>query len=200
MRLDTEAEIDVTEIACRQVLTKDQPIFSIQWVVIPGTTPLRMTSSGLMEIYLRHIRRVTLTMVRPTYTENSLEFRLGKSSIPLIKFNLPVHDATVKGNRTSLCICGGFLVQPGECHRGQMDFTVEQVEDGTRLTLRLSDYCPLLLGSERPSLWRKWLYLLTQGYIHKILTVRFLAMVYRQLTGARPKTKVIKVAQLRGEK
>jgi len=199
MKPDLETKPDYHEIACQQILAEDQSVFSIQWVVIPGVVPLQLTSGWLLDRYLAYIERFTLRLVRPTSTENGLEFRLGNSSIPLIKFNPPLHADTMNGNSTTLCICGGFLVQPRECDRGQLDFIVEQVTEGIRVTLQLSDYCPLLLGSNRPSLWRKWLYRLTQAYIHKIVTVRFLAMIYRQLTGSRPKSRVVKVALRKGE-
>ena len=199
MKPVTEEKNDYHEIACQQLLAEDRSVFSIQWVVIPGAAPLQLTSGGLLELYIEHIERCTYAIVHPVLNENGLEFRLGRTSIPLIKFSLPVHTSVDNGNRTRLCISGGFLVQPGECDRGQLDFLVEQADDGTRITLRLSDYCPLLLGSSRPSLLRRWLYRLTQAYIHKVVTVRFLAMVYRQQTGKLPITRVVKVALRKGE-
>lgn len=199
MKPAMETKPDYHEIACQQILAEDQSVFSIQWVVVPGVAPLQLSSDWLLDRYLAYIERFTCAVVRPALTENGLEFRLGNSALPLIKFNLPVHADTMHGNSTTLCICGGFLVQPRECDRGQLDFSVEQVAAGVRITLQLSDYCPLLLGSKRPSLWRKWLYRLTQAYLHKIVTVRFLAMIYRQLTGSRPKSRVVKVALRKGE-
>jgi len=199
MKTSMEQKPDYHEIACQQILAEDQSVFSIQWVVIPGVTPLRLTSGWLLDRYLAYVERFTCAVVRPALTENSLEFRLGNSTVPLIKFNLPLHADTMHGTSTTLRICGGYLVQPKECDRGQLDFIVEEVAAGVRITLQLSDYCPLLLGSNRPSLWRKWLYRLTQAYIHKIVTIRFLAMIYRQLTGSRPKSRVVKVALRKGE-
>jgi len=76
---------------------------------------------------------------------------------------------------------------------------VEAVENGTRATLKLSDYCPLILGSSQPSIWRKWLYRLTQAYLHKIVTVRFLAMVYRKMTGKRLTKDLVKIAVRQGK-
>lgn len=198
MKRSMEQKPDYHEIACQQILAGDQSVFSIQWVTIPGTTPIEIDSQGLLTMYLDHIERFTLGMVRPFSNDSGLEFRLGGSSIPLIAFNLPHHEKTSTVTRTTLRICGGFLVQPQECDRGQLDFLIENVVDGTRLTLQLSDYCPLLLGGSRPSAWRKWLYRLTQACIHKIVTVRFLAMVYRQLTGQKTKTRVVQVAHRTG--
>ncbi len=190
---------DYHEIACQQILAQDQSVFSIQWVIIPGKAAQKMTSNRLLEIYLQYVKLLTLHIVCPAMTENGLEFSLCNSSIALIKFNMPVHQAVTNGSCTTIHICGGALVQPGECDRGQMDFMVEQICEDTCVTLQLSDFCPLLLGSNRPAPWRKWFYRLTQAYIHKVVTVRFLAMVYRQLAGDRPHTRVVKVALRKGE-
>lgn len=190
---------DFHEIACQQVLAEDHSVFSIQWVVLPATVPAQVTAAALLQDYLDYIRRFTLGIVRPVMGGDGLEFRLGSSSIPLIQFNSPKHEVGEGGSRTTLHICGGVLVQPGECDRGELEFIVERVADGTRITLQLSDFCPLLLGSRRPSPWRKWLYRLTQAYIHKVVTIRFLAMIYCRLSGSRPKTRVVKVVLRTGE-
>jgi hypothetical protein len=75
---------------------------------------------------------------------------------------------------------------------------IETVDSGSRVTVKLSDFCPLILGSNRPSLWRKWLYRLTQAYIHKIVTIRFLAMVYRKVTGEKVQKGVVRLAVRQG--
>ncbi len=105
------------------------------------------------------------------------------SSLALLQFLPPRHIQEAAGDRTILSISGGLLVDKQECARGQLEFIVEETAAGSRLTLKLADYCPLLLGSRQPSLWRKWLYRFTQAYIHKIITVNFLAMVYPSITG-----------------
>lgn len=199
MKTDSEPEKDYHEIACQQVLAEDHSVFSIQWVVIPGPASLQMTSDELLNLYLAYVERCTLAVVRPVVTANSLDFRLCGSAISLIKFALPRHTVIATGSTTTLCISGGILVQPRECDRGQLDFLVEQVADGTRISLQLSDYCPLLLGSDRPSPWRKTLYRMTQAFIHKVVTIRFLAGVYKQLCGGNSRTRVVKVVLRNGE-
>lgn len=194
-----DAHPDYHEIACQQILAEDHSVFSIQWVVLPATVPAQVTAATLLQDYLDYIRRFTLQIVRPAASASGLDFRLGASSLPLIRFASPTHRVSESSSRTTLHICGGVLVQPGECDRGQLEFIVERVADGTRITLQLSDFCPLLLGSSRPSPWRKWLYRLTQAYIHKVVTIRFLAMIYCKLSGSKPKTRVVKVALRTGE-
>ena len=199
MTPDEPVNIDYHEIACQQVLAEDHSVFSIQWIVVPPAANLSMDSERLLELYLAYIKRFTLSLVRPAPGRDCLELRLACSALSLIKFSHPAHLTTPQGSCSTLRICGGVLVQPKECERGQLDFQVERIDEGTRITLQLSDFCPLLLGSSKPSPWRRWLYRLTQAAIHKVVTVRFLAMVYRQVTGERPKTRVIKVARRKGK-
>lgn len=197
VRRDTK--IEYYEIACQQVLEEDYSVFSIQWVVIPGDHAADLTPEKLMRYYLAYIRYFTFPFVRPVVGEHGVEFRLFNSAIPLLKFASPVPGVTPRGNRLTLRIAGGILVQPKQCDRGELDFMVETVDTGTKLTLQLSDYCPILLGNQQPSLWRKWLYRLTQAYIHKVVTIRFLARVHRRIAGYTPKTKTVKVTLRPGE-
>ncbi|HZV81427.1 MAG TPA: hypothetical protein VFF53_04585 [Geobacteraceae bacterium] len=198
MKPDETTNVDYHEIACQQVLAEDHSVFSVQWIVVPHTADLPMDSERLLELYLAYVKQFTRSLVRPVMGEDCLEFRLACSAIPLIKFAPPAHLVTPQGSCSTLHICGGVLVQPKECDRGQLDFQVARVGEGTRITLQLSDYCPLLLGSSKPSPWRRWLYRLTQASLHKVVTVRFLAIVYRQITGKSPKTRVVKVALRKG--
>ena len=192
-------KIEYYEIACQQVLEEDYSVFSIQWVTIPDDQATGMTPEMLMRFYLAYIRYFTYPLVRPVTTGQGVEFRLFNSRVPLLKFAPPVPGETPRGKRLTLPIVGGVLVQPKQADRGELDFMVETTEEGTRLTLQLSDYHPLLLGSQQPSLWRKWLYRLTQAYIHKVVTVRFLARVHHRIAGFTPKIKTVKVTLRPGE-
>ena len=145
-----------------------------------------------------YINRFTIGLIRTEETSNGIEFRLTGTRIAIIEFSPRASRKSGNFQQTTLRISGGLLVQPGECDRGQLDFMVETVETGIRATLKLSGYCPLILGSSQPSLWRKWLYRLTQAYLHKIITIRFLAMVYRQVTGSRLKKDVLRIAVRKG--
>ena len=176
-------ENDADKIACQQIIAADHSVFSIQQVVVPGVSPRTLSSASLLERYLRYIQHCTATIIRPVHTTAGVEFRLLTSSLALLQFLPPRHTLDAAGDRTILSISGGLLVNKQECDRGQLEFIVEETAAGSRLTLKLADYCPLLLGSRQPSLWRKWFYRLTQAYIHKVVTVNFLAMVYRTITG-----------------
>lgn len=145
--------------------------------------------------YLTYIHSCTFSIIRPLRTESSIEFRLLASRLSLISF-LP---ASLEGNTIVLRICGGFLVQPHQCHRGELRFTVEPQQSGVQVSLQLSDFCPLILGSPSPSRIRFWLYRLTQAAIHRLVTVRFLTLLYRELAGSFARVRVVSVHVREGQ-
>jgi hypothetical protein len=61
------------------------------------------------------------------------------------------------------------------------------------VSLQLSEYCPLILGSSTPSPLRRWLYRLTQAAIHRLVTIRFLMLLYRDLAGSAAPAQVVNV-------
>jgi len=199
MKPDRLPEIEIGRVACQQILEEDHSIFSIQWVILPPGSDHKLTSEKLLKHYLDYIVRFTLGIIRTVGSDKGLEFRLAGSSIAIISFSPPRLEKTAEGENTTLRISGGLLVQPKECDRGKLEFIVESVESGCRVVLKLSDFCPLLLGSRQPSLWRKWLYRFTQAYLHKTVTIRFLAVVYRNITGEKLKKGVVRIALRKGE-
>lgn len=187
------------EIACQQVLLDDSSVFSIQWMTVSERLGSAVTPDFLLDRYLAYIRRFTLSLIRPRVMAHGVEFRLLGLPISLISFTAPVRRQEAGGASLSLAICGGFLVQPDQCDRGELSFLAEEALGGVRLTLRLADFCPLLLGSPSPSRMRKLLYRFTQAYIHKVVTVRFLARLYRELAGGAACVRVVFVRPSRGE-
>lgn len=198
MTPDILPEIDGDRIAYQQILGEDHSVFSIQWLVIPDNPPHGLTSAGLLQLYLGYVERFTLGLIRSKQDATGISFHLAGCRAAIISFSPPQTETSSAGEKTVLRIAGGLLVQPQECSRGQLDFILEPVPAGSRLTLKLSDYCPLLLGSSRPSLVRKWLYRLTQAYLHKIVTVRFIAMVYRNVTGKKLKKGAVRIEVRKG--
>ena len=199
MNRDKLPEIDKDRIAFQQVLEADHSVFSIQTVVIPTDKSSELSADMLLQLYFDYIERFTCGLIRPEENPDGIEFRLTGTTQALIKFLPRISAESGSIQKTTLCISGGLLVQPKECDRGQLDFMVEAVADGTRATLKLSDYCPLILGSSQPSIWRRWLYRLTQAYLHKIVTVRFLAMVYQKITGERLTKDLVRIAVRQGK-
>lgn len=178
-----------SEIACRQVLQKQGSVWSEQWTVLPAAQAGTLTPAWLLERYLEHIRRFTLGLVRPRSTEAGVEMRcLGQA---LLSFRPPV--LTENPPSLVLAIAGGLLVQAENCERGELVFTSDAVAEGQRVSLQLADFCPLLLGGPRPTLWRKLLYRLTQATIHRLVTVHFLVRLHRQLAGRRLCCRVVRV-------
>ena len=177
------------EIACQQVLLDDSSVFSIQWSVYSAEIAAGLTAEKVMNRYLSYIRSFTFSIVRPIVHETGIEFRLLNTNLSLISF-LPY---VVENGVLTLRICGGVLVQPGQCSRGQLRFEVANVEDGIKVGLELSDYCPLILGNSSPSYLRRLVYRVTQAAIHRLVTIRFLALLYRELAGKRALVRVVSV-------
>jgi len=186
-------------VACQQILENDHSVFSVQRLMLPDDGRGSISSAELLRFYLEYVERFTFGVIRVTQTAAAIEFHLAGGGVVLIRFAAPLHTHEGATEKTTLQIAGGLLVQQLECDRGQLDFIVEKRAAGTRLTLQLADYCPLLLGGSNPSLLRKWLYRLTQAYIHKVVTVRFLRMVYRQRTGRKPPAETVMIAVRKGE-
>jgi hypothetical protein len=193
------AEAVEERVACQQILENDHSVFSVQRLLLPDEGCGTLSSAGMLRLYLAYVERFTLGVIRVVESAAGIDFRLAGCGVALIRFIAPGHESLGTADKTTLRIAGGFLVQPLECDRGQLDFIVEKHAAGTRLTLQLADYCPLLLGGSSPSLLRKWIYRLTQAYIHKVITVRFLRMVYRQLTGRRPPAATVMIVVRKGE-
>lgn len=187
------------EIACQQVLLEDSSVFSIQWMTVSERLAGGITPDLLLDRYLAYIRRFTLSLIRPQAMADGVEFRLLGLPLSLISFTTPARRKEKGGAALSLAICGGVLVQSDQCERGDLSFLVEEADGGVRLTLRLADFCPLLLGSASPSIFRKFLYRFTQAYIHKVVTVRFLARIYRELAGGSACVRVVPVRVCQGE-
>lgn len=188
------------EIACQQVLVEDNSVFSIQWTDLPPAISAGITPSALLERYLVEISALTGHLVTPLQTSGGIDFNL-MGRWPLLQF-LPPHE-TCDATHTALTIriCGGLLVQPQQCDRGELTFACTPLDTGNlRITVRLADYCPLLLGSARPSWIRRQLYRFTQAAIHRLVTVRFLARLYRQLAGNAVCIRTVQVRIREGER
>lgn len=175
------------EIVCQQVMAEDSSVFSIQWTTFPREISEGITPALLLHRYLSYIRNATLSIVRPSLSENGIEFRLLSTDWSLISFLKPSEEE----NTVILRICGGLLVQKRQCDRGELRFTVSEEPGGIMITLQLSDYCPLILGNASPSKIRYWLYRLTQSAIHRLVTLRFLVLLYRDLAGPHSCVKVV---------
>ena len=193
--MTTELEKPELEVACQQILLKDASVYSVQWLDLPARYAPRVTASLLLDRYLKAVTDCTFRLIRPAVNDEGIQFRLLATSLALLSFSPPRFDADERGDAVHLDISGGFLVQAGECDSGRFSLLSSsgEGEGEVRVTVQLSDYCPLLLGSRSPSRIRKLLYRLTQAYIHKVAPVRYLSRLYRDLTGVKVRVKVKKV-------
>lgn len=181
------------EVACQQILLQDASVYSVQWLVLPERYAHLVSAQLLLDRYLKLVRESTFSLIRPVRSTQGVRFRLFASSLSLLSFAPVEHLLGERSESVQLRINGGLLVQAGECSRGMLSLLTEREEGGLRVTVQLSDYCPLLLGSARPSLLRRLFYRITQAYIHQAVTVRFLSDLYRELTGEKVRACVKKV-------
>ena len=188
-----------SRIACQQILRQDASVFSMQQMDLPAELAAGLTAASLFERYLQHIRRFTLGLIRPTCAEGQVHFRLLGTRLSLLAFDGPRAATEGKAQSLTLAISGGLLVQPQSCDRGELTFSCEPLAETVRLTLRLADFCPLLLGSSKPSPGRKILYRFTQAAIHKVVTLRFLARLYRERAGKNACCRVVPARWEQGE-
>jgi hypothetical protein len=196
----TEAQPRIRKkIGLQQVLLHDSSVFSIQWMILPSSYLGELSPTDLMERYLHYIRFFTLSLIRPYRNDNKIEFRLLNTRISLISFIGPSFHSTDNSESVSLSICGGLLVQADNCQRGELSFIIKPISNGLKVILQLSDFCPMLLGSSKPSRMRKIFYRVTQAYIHKIVTVKFLSRLYLDLEGTSPHIRVVRVRVRKGE-
>lgn len=190
MVMRSELEKRELEVVCQQVLLPDASVYSVQWLDLPACHWSELSSSRLLEGYLKSVRRTTWQLIRPTLTGQGVEFRLLATSLSLLSFLPPDCVSEEGGHALYLHICGGLLVQAGEGDRGSFSLHCAAREGGLRVTLQLSGFCPLLLGSANPSPLRKLFYRFTQSYLHKVVTVGYLSRLHRDLTGMRTRTQV----------
>ena len=169
------------KIACRDVILEDSSVFSRQWIKIPLIDKALLTPAFLVESYMAFLRKCTLSIVQPVQSGGNTAFALFGSSFPLLVFSGPEFSSDDRSQSANLRIEGGLLVQRNESGKGMLSFIIEKVDEGVKVAVQVSDYCPLLLGGRKPSKIRRWVYLCTQALVHKIITSRFLSHLYRQL-------------------
>lgn len=187
--------INYMEIACQQVVTEDSSVFSIQWVNIPGQLAGLLYEKELLASYLKYIKKCTFSIIRPVVLESGIEFRLWHSNFSLLSFMPP----EITDDSTTLRISGGFLTQSHQCNRGEFRFKLEPYEENIRVSVQLTDFHPLLLGSHPVSFLRLLLYRFTQASIHRRVTVAFLSLLYKELTGCSAKRRVVNVTVKAGK-
>lgn len=177
-------------IEFHQSLKADGTVHSHQWIVLPAKSAPDLSVEDIVARYLTFLRLCTHGLVNPE--RNAVGMVLLFLGLPLIRFCLPVVTRKETTTHADLFINGGLLVQRDSCSRGQLRFSIISTPEQIRIEIRLSDYCPLILGSHTPTRFRKWLYHITQASIHKLVTIRFLASLCSDLTGIKPQFNIVK--------
>lgn len=177
-------------IEFHQVLKKDGSVHSHQWVVLPAMYAPDLSVEEIVARYLTFLRSCTLGLVNPQRNTDGIALRF--LGLLLIRLCLPAVIRNETATHADLFINGGLLVQRDSCSRGQLRFSIIRTPEQIRIEIRLSDYCPLFLGSHTPTRFRKWLYRFTQASIHKLVTIRFLARLCSDFTGIKPSFNVVK--------
>jgi hypothetical protein len=178
------------EIEFHQALKADGTVHSHQWVVLPAKCAPDLSVDDIVARYLDFLRFCTFGLVNPVRNTDGIALRF--LGLPLICLCIPVFTLDDTTSHADLFINGGLLVQRDSCSRGQLRFSIIRPPEQIRIEIRLSDYCPLLLGSRTPTGFRKWLYRITQASIHKLVTIRFLTSLCSDLTGTKPPFNIIK--------
>jgi hypothetical protein len=177
------------EIAWQQVLLGDASVFSHQWTVLPAAIGGGISPKKLLDRYLAYIRGCTLSIIRPLLLKNGLEFRFFGTNWSLLSFSPP----KIEADSLTLLISGGLLVHSSQCKSGEFRFTIETVPEGVCISIQLSKFCPMILGGPSPSSARYWLYRLTQGALHRLVTIRFLTQLSHELTGSPAAVRILNV-------
>jgi hypothetical protein len=185
-------------VKCQQVLQPDGSVFSVQWLELPEPCAKGVTAPRILDRYLQYLRKITLSMVRPTLAANGVQFRLLGSSLSILSFAPPQLITGDGWEEVRLTLTGGLALQKGGCQGGAFSVIAERTETGVAAKVQLSEFCPTLLGKAPASWLRKQLYKWTQAYVHKLVTVSFLSRLYRDLTGVKARTHVEKVTVRQG--
>ncbi|MBJ6799351.1 hypothetical protein [Geomonas propionica] len=186
------------EISCQQILLPDSSVYSVQWIDLPLEAALRANPAFLLQHYFKVVRRCTLGLITPVLEPYGVEFRVTGTRRALLAFSAARFEDDQGMQAVHLCISGGILVQPGECDSGMFSLLTTIGADHGRVTVQLSDYCPLLLGSRNPSRLRKLCYGMTQSFFHKVVTIRYLASLFRELCGVKARVAVRNVVVRQG--
>jgi len=157
--------------------------------VLPQSCAPRVTAEFLLDRYLKLVRNWTWSLIRPELSAEGVQFRILNTSLALLSFGPAEYPSGEGSGEVHLRVNGGLLVQPRECDRGLFSLYAEEVAEGVRVRVQLA----------RASRLRRLLYRVTQAYLHKVVTVRYLAELYRELTGEKPNPRVLQVKVREGK-
>jgi hypothetical protein len=141
----------------------------------------------LARSYWRHLRRVSLGLIRIVYTEDSRTAVLISERLPLLRFHAPEYETTADQGRVTWRIDRGLLVAREGRDDGFLRITVRRIEpaqpDAAAATLNVAlevrNFYPWIRGSGRFARFGAWLYGQTQLRVHVLICNGFLRSLAR---------------------
>jgi hypothetical protein len=152
----------------------------------------------LARAYWRHLRRVTLGLVRVVYSERSRTAVLVSPRLPLLRFHAPEYETSSDRGRVTWRIDRGLLVAREGHDAGFLRITVSRagpVEPGAaeatlHVALEVRNFYPWLRGSGRFARLGAWLYGQTQLRAHVLICNGFLRSLARLDLPAEPRREI----------
>src|SRR3954469_6633389 len=142
----------------------------------------------LARTYWRFLTRVSLGLIRVVYTPDSRQIVLLARPIKLLTFKAPEYETEARLGRVTWRIDRGFLVAPRGRGKGYLRIEVERREDWTdgpggmqvaRVSSEVGNFYPLIAGWGWFAKIGRYVYRLTQLFIHVIVTEAFLRALAR---------------------
>ncbi len=138
----------------------------------------------LARTYWRFLSRITLSLIRVVYGDDSRTVVLLSRRLPLLRFHAPKYEGDSEGACVTWKIARGILVAKDGRGRGHLRIEVDRLrEDPSSVLLRVrvevANFYPWLRGRGRFARFGSWLYANTQLRIHVIVCNRFLRSLGR---------------------
>jgi hypothetical protein len=142
----------------------------------------------LARTYWRFLTRVSLGLIRVKYTPQSREIVLVTRPFKLLTFHAPEYETEPRLGRVTWRINRGFLVAPRGRGKGYLRIEVERREDWSdgpggmqvaRVSSEVGNFYPLIAGWGWFAKIGRYVYRLTQLFIHVIVTEAFFRSLAR---------------------
>jgi len=138
----------------------------------------------LARTYWRFLSRITLSLIRVVYGDDSRTVVLLTRRLPLLRFHAPRYEGDGRRASVTWRIARGLLVAREGRGRGHLRIEVERLGEGAnpvllRIRVEVANFYPWLRGHGRFARFGGWLYANTQMRIHVFVCRRFLRSLAR---------------------
>jgi hypothetical protein len=161
-------------------------------VTLPQTELDRIWNAEYLErlarTYWRFLTRASLGLIRVRYTPDRREVVLITRPFKLLTFNAPEYDTEPTRGTVTWTIREGLLVAPHGRNKGYLRISVERREDWSdgpgglqiaRVTSEVGNFYPTIAGWGWFAKIGRFLYRITQLFIHAIVTDAFFRSLAR---------------------